>query len=133
MSTELIPSLPESVAEIVEVIGRDQALHLIGSLPQSGSRAWRVCIYVPKRLPSVDHPLVRVLGWKDASKLVRAFSGMILQPSNCRFIVRSARNRRIREMAEEGYSVREIAHGVDLSVDWVREILSKGKRGNRQG
>jgi hypothetical protein len=124
MSTDVAPPLPDSVAEIAEVIGRDQALHLIGSLPQSGSRAWRVCIYVPKRLPSVDHPLVRVLGWKDANKLVNAFSGMILQPSNCRFIVRAARNRRIREMAAEGCSVKEIAHGVDLSVDWVREILS---------
>ncbi len=124
MSTELAPPLPESVAEIAEVIGRDQALHLIGALPQSGSRAWRVCVYVPKALPSVDHPLVRILGWKDANRLVNAFSGMILQPSNCRFIVRAARNRRIREMADEGYSVREIAHGIDLSVDWVREILS---------
>ncbi len=126
MSSDLATPLPESVAEIAEVIGRDQALHLIGSLPQSGSRAWRVCIYVPKRLPSVDHKLVRILGWKDANRLVRAFSGMILQPSNCRNIVRAARNRRIREMAKEGYSVREIAHGVDLSIYRVREILSGG-------
>ncbi|WP_170326735.1 hypothetical protein [Ruegeria arenilitoris] len=114
------------MAEIAEVIGRDQALHLIGSLPQSGSRAWRVCFYVPKRLPAVDHQLVRILGWEDANKLVSAFAGMILQPSNCRFIVRAARNRRIREMAEEGCSVKEIAHGVDLSIDRVREILTNG-------
>lgn len=125
MSADLAPPLPDSVAEISEVIGWDQALHLIGSLPQSGSRAWRVCIYIPKCLPSVDHPLVRVLGWNDANKMVMAFSGMILQPSNCRFIVRAARNRRIREMRNEGHSVRDIAHGVDLSIDRVREILSR--------
>lgn len=131
---ELAPPLPDSVAEIAEVIGRDQALHLIGSLPQSGSRAWRVCIYVPKRLPSVDHPLVRVLGWNDANKLVKAFSGMILQPSNCRFIVKAARNRRIREMAAEGFSVKQIAHGVDLSIYQVRDILAGGTaRGKRKG
>lgn len=120
----LAPPLPESVAEIAEVIGRDQALHLIGSLPQSGSRAWRVCVYIPKRLPSVDHQLVRILGYHDAQKMVRAFSGMILQPSNCRFLARAARNRRIKEMAEEGLSINEIAHGVDLSAYRVREILA---------
>lgn len=121
--TDLAPPLPESVAEIAEVIGRDQALRLIGSLPQSGSRAWRVCVYIPKRLPEVDHPLVRILGWNDANKLVRAFSGMILQPSNCRFIARAARDRRIREMAADGLSVGEIAQGVNLSTYRVREIL----------
>jgi hypothetical protein len=120
---EIAQPLPESVAEIAEVIGREQALHLIGSLPQSGSRAWRVCVYIPKRLTHVDHPLVRILGYRDAQKLVRAFSGMILQPSNCRFLARAARNRRIWEMAGDGLSVTEIAHGVDLSAYWVREIL----------
>ncbi len=78
MPTELVPPLTECVDEIAKVIGRDQALQLISALPQSGSRAWRVCIYVPKALPSVDHPLVRILGWKDANRLVNAFSGMIL-------------------------------------------------------
>ncbi|AVO37379.1 hypothetical protein [Pukyongiella litopenaei] len=124
MTNELAPALPESVAEIAEVIGREQALHLIGSLPQSGSRAWRICVYIPKKLQTVDHQLVRILGYNDAQKMVRAFSGMILQPSNCRFLVRAARNRRIREMAADGHSITEIAHGVALSAYRVREILS---------
>jgi len=116
-------ALPESVAEIADVIGEEQTFHLIGQLPQSGSRKWRVCVYVPKILP-IDHQLVRILGWSDAHKLSRAFSGMILQPSNCRFLVRQARNQRIHEMAEEGCAVIDIAHGVDLSVYRVREILA---------
>ena len=119
-------TLPESVAEIAAVIGREQALRLIGSLPQSGSRAWRVCVYIPKRLPSLDHQLVRVLGYHDAQKMIRAFSGRILQPSNCRYLARQSRNARIFEMAAAGHPVAEIAHGVDLSVYRVREIL-KGK------
>lgn len=126
MQRELAAPLPESVAEIAEVIGRDQALHLIGSLPQSGSRAWRVCVYIPKRLPSVDHPLVRILGYHDAQRMVRAFSGMILQPSNCRFLARAFRDRRIREMADEGLSIKEISFAVDLSAYRVREILAAG-------
>lgn len=127
MSTEIAPPLPESAAEIADVIGRDQALRLIGSLPQSGSRAWRVCVYIPKRLRTVDHPLVRILGYHDAQRMVQAFSGMILQPSNCRSVSRAVRDARIHEMAREGYSTGEIAHGVNLSAYRVREILSMGE------
>ncbi len=117
-------ALPESVAEIAEVIGEEKTLHLIGQLPQAGSRNWRVCIYVPKELKP-DHRLVQILGPEDAEKLRYAFSGMILQPSNCRFLIRDLRNQRIRDMRDSGYSVADIAHGVDLSPYRVREILAK--------
>ena len=92
MQHDVLPRLPESVQEIAEVIGREKALEFIGRLPTSGSRAWRVCVYIPKRLPA-DHKLVEMLGWHDAKRLVDAFSGMILQPSNCRFLHRQHRNR----------------------------------------
>lgn len=126
MANEIAQPLPESVAEIAEVIGREQAMHLIGSLSPSGSRAWRVCVYIPKRLPTVDHQLVRILGYHDAQKMVSAFSGMILQPSNCRFLARAARDRRIREMNDEGFLISEIADSVELSTYRVREILAGG-------
>lgn len=115
--------LPQSVMEIVEIIGREQALRLIGSLPQSGSRKWRVCLYVPKALQSLDHPLVKVLGWADAKKLVSHFSGEILQPSNCKFLARRVRNRRMFEMREAGHGFSEIARAFDMSPRQVREIL----------
>ena len=124
MSIHWQPKLPQSVEEIAEVIGREKALYLIGQLPQSGSRSWRVCLYVPKRLP-VDHDLVRILGWHDARKLAYAFSGMILQPSNCRSIYRAYRDREILRLADEGMSVAEIASVVELSSYRVREILSR--------
>lgn len=117
------PPLPESVEEIAEVIGRDKALMLIGQLPQAGKRSWRVCLYVPKRLP-LDHPLVDLLGYHDAKKLAWAFSGMILQPSNCRGIYRAYRDREIKRMSKEGIIVADIAKAVDLSTYRVREILN---------
>lgn len=116
--------LPRSVQEIADVIGREQALRLIGSLPPSGSRSWRVCLYVPKTLTSPDHRLVKVLGWGDAQKLVEEFAGMILQPSNCRQIARRIRNARIQEMKYQGVTLVEIASTFDLSTDRVREIAS---------
>ena len=57
MLNELARPLPESVQEIADVIGRDQALTFIGQLPQAGKRKWRVCVYIPKTL-SPDHKLV---------------------------------------------------------------------------
>ena len=116
--------LPESVSEIAEVVGREKALALIGSLPQAGSRSWRVCLYVPKQLTTIEHPLVRSLGWNDANRLVWAFSGMILQPSNCRFLARELRLRVVWQMSRDGHSLAEIAQGVDLSQARVREILA---------
>jgi len=117
------PPLPESVEEIAEVIGRDKALMLIGQLPQAGKRSWRVCLYVPKKLP-IDHPLVDLLGYQAAKKLAWAFAGMILQPSNCKGIYRAYRNREIWRMNDEGLAVSDIAEAVDLSTYRVREILN---------
>lgn len=115
--------LPQSAAEIAEVIGRELALSLIASLPQSGSRPWRRGLYVPKNLP-VDHWLVRKLGWKTAQKLSRAFAGMILQPANCRILERRHHHRVIPELVADGVEVEEVAELTRLSVYRVREILS---------
>lgn len=79
--------LPKSVQEIADVIGRDKALHLIRSLPtyvagKPGKRCTRVMLYVPQRL-RLDHPLVLILGFEDAAKMVDHFGGECLQPANC--------------------------------------------------
>lgn len=111
--------------EIADVIGRDQALRLIRKLPPSGSRAWRVCLYVPKRMP-VDHLLVRILGFVDAERMRRHFGGEILQPSNCLYLSRAARNASIRLLSGGGMSVPELAELHGLSEYRVLEIL-RGK------
>lgn len=116
-------ALPPSVQEIADVIGRERALYLIGQLPQSGSRAWRVCLYVPKRLKP-DCQLVRILGWSDAVLMAREFGGMILQPSNCRFLAREFRDREVRRMAVAGMRPRDIAETVELTERQVRNIIA---------
>lgn len=117
--------LPDSVQEIADVIGRERALYFIGQLPQSGSRTWRTCFYVPKRIKP-DHLLVEILGWHDAMKMVRHFGGEIMQTSNCNFLHREFRNREIFRMRENGMKPRDIADAVDLSEYHVRDIL-RGK------
>lgn len=119
--------LPASVAEIAEVIGRDKALDFVRQLPRSGSRRWRKCIYIPKRL-TVDHDLVRMLGWEDAQKLCFAFSGMILQPSTLQAMEKAHRNRQIVRASDEGVSIEEIADVYEMSRYRVKEIIAQGQK-----
>lgn len=122
--------LPDSVAEIASVIGRDAAIYLIGRIGSSGSRPWRVCFYVPKlRRLTADHVLVRILGWHQAKRLCRHFGGEILQPSNCSFIERRHRDVRIAGLRSEGLSSRAItdqlrAEGMRVSHDVVKKVVA---------
>jgi hypothetical protein len=116
--------LPGCAQEIADVIGRENALYLIGQLPRSSSRSWRVVLYVPKRLPA-DHELVKLLGWETADKLRRHFGGEILQPSNCNIVYRRARNTNARRMAAEGMPIPQIADILDLTPRQVRNILAE--------
>ncbi len=118
--------LPESVAEIAEVIGREKAIDFVRQLPRSGARRWRACVYIPKRLPA-DHKLVKMLGWKDASKLSYAFSGMILQPSTLEAMEKAHRNRQIIRAAGEGVPIDEIADVYEMSRYWIRKIIAEGQ------
>lgn len=116
--------LPPSAQEIADVIGREQTLHLIGQLPACGQRTWRVVVYVPKTL-SVDHTLVRILGWHTAIALVKEFGGEILQPSNCLCVYRAYRDGVICQMARDGKPTCQIATSVGVTSRTVRGVLSK--------
>lgn len=124
--------LPASVQEIADVIGRERALFLIGQLPrtfppsQKSARggAERVILYVPKSLRP-DHPLVQILGWKDASRLVAAFGGEVMQPANCRDIYRQFRHRSILAMLEAGESPSKIADLLRVSDRHVRNVMKE--------
>jgi hypothetical protein len=79
--------LPASVQEIADVIGREQALHLVANLPRrSDNRPGKACkrpmLYVPQRI-TMDHKLVAILGFEDAAKMVNAFGGENLYPATC--------------------------------------------------
>jgi hypothetical protein len=123
-------SLPDTVQEIADVIGRERALYLIGHLPRCGSRSWRVAVYVPRKMP-IDHRLVEILGWRDAERLARRFGGEILQPSNCSFLERGWRNREIARLRDEGLSSREIGERLDVNPETVKKVLQARSGGPR--
>jgi hypothetical protein len=122
----MLNDLPESVREIAEVIGREDALRLVGQLPtcyagNDGKKSNRVIMYVPKRL-APDHKLVEILGWNVAMKLVRHFGGEILQPANCNHLKARLRNRRILEMLGEGVPDSFVADEMEVTVRYVRYL-----------
>lgn len=109
--------LTQTVQEIADVIGRERALYLIGQLPTTRveSRKYnKVLLYVPKRL-TLDHILVKILGWNDASKLVRVFAGELIQVSNCEYIYRSFLHRSIKRMTAEGMTAKAVAELLGVS------------------
>lgn len=121
--------LPDSAQEIADVIGRDQALYLIGQLPTcyagtNGRKSWRPMLYVPKSIKP-DHPLVRIIGWKDAQKLVDEFGGMILYPANCSEIYRAFRDQSIVQLAIQGIDRKEIAEIMGVTDRHVRSVLRR--------
>jgi hypothetical protein len=116
--------LPRSVQEIAEAIGREQALFLIGQLPRAYSKghpSGQVILYVPKSLRA-DHPLVALLGWHTATKLVRAFGGEILTPAHCADLYRNFRDESIARLLREGHDEKTLAEWFDVCARHVRNI-----------
>jgi hypothetical protein len=79
-------------------------------------------MYVPKRLePNSD--LVRILGWRDASRLAREFAGMLIHPASCADILRQHRDRNIARLAADGMSTAMLAEWFDVDVTHVRRVI----------
>lgn len=118
--------LPESVQEIADVIGRTEALRLIGQLPTciagvEGHKSKRVILYVPKQLKA-GHRLVEILGWDTAQKLVDVFGGEILCPANCHAVFADFMRRAIAAMLATGESTNVVAVMFDVHERTVRKI-----------
>jgi hypothetical protein len=121
--------LPKSTQELADVIGRERALFLVGQLPDSyrdsrGRFDGCACLYIPAKLHPM-HPLVRMIGWHDAQRLVRAFGGEILWPSKCADLIREWRDANIRRLSADGLKVQQLAEWFGLSDRMIRNILAK--------
>ncbi|QKN87894.1 transcription regulator [Acinetobacter phage vB_AbaP_Alexa] len=118
--------LPKSVQEIADVIGREDALYLIGQLPRCPTpsrRGSEVLLYVPtlNRL-TPDHRLVKILGYPLARKLSANCAGL-WKPANCNGIVRSFRNKSMAEFWESGHTIQDIAAIFETTPKYTKKIL----------
>lgn len=120
------------------MIGTERALYLIGQLPRcyqtrrnSKQTCWHVILYVPKTLKP-DHHLVRLIGWHDASKLVDAFGGEILQPANCSQVYRSFRDQSAVRMVREGNAPQVVCELLGISERTLRNLMREKAQEDQQ-
>lgn len=126
----MLEGLPKSVREIAEVIGLETTIRLISQLPvcqRPDRKLPTVMMYVPKKLP-VDHELVRMIGYQDAMKLVRAFGGEILYPANCRHVFKRLRDDAMVRMVEMGARIDVVADLFGMTQRAVRDIMAKQEK-----
>jgi hypothetical protein len=126
----MMEGLPKSVREIAEVIGLKATIRLISQLPvyqRPDRKLPTVMMYVPKRLQP-DHPLVEILGWDTALKLVRAFGGEILYPANCRHVFKQVRDDAMVRMVEMGARIEVVADLFGMTPRAVRGIVAKQEK-----
>lgn len=118
------------------MLGRERALFLIGRLPRfvrmDSRQGEQVILYVPRTLKP-DHPLVRLIGWADADKLVQAFGGELLKPANCGNVYRGFRDASIRRMVSEGVPAVLVAEWFGLTARHVKNLAMEIPQEGRVG
>lgn len=116
------------IHSIAEVIGRENALYLVGKLPRftpKSRKCERVLLYVPmaKNLKP-NHQLVDILGWHAAIKLCEAFGGEVIDPGVCSHVYQGFRDESIAKLVEEGVPTPMIAEWFAMTDRHVRRLAS---------
>ncbi len=111
-----IDQLPQSAAEIVEVVGVEAALRLV--------EAWGgIRLYVPQQMPE-DHLLVSTLGRDESDELAKCYGGECIQVPRCLHALRAVRNCRMRRERAKGDSPALLALRYRLTERQVYSILA---------
>ena len=122
--------LPERTQLIADVIGRERALYFVSVLQKrpcsNPKQPQRLYVYIPQKLHD-GHMLVQLLGWDDASKLVKAYGGEGMHLSECTNVKRGWRNVVIQRMKDEGISTADLAKRFAITQKQVSRIV-KPKR-----
>lgn len=120
-----LSALPESLRELVDLIGLPAALKLV--------ERWGgiTAVYVPKDM-APGHELARVLGMEAARKLSEVYGGDCLRNiPRCVGGLRAVRDRQVVRLRSEGLAPRDIAPLVGLTERWVWEILNRAGEAER--
>lgn len=80
--------LPETVAEIAEVIGRGNAVRLVEGTRATGSRKWRRQLYIPRDMHD-DHRIAKIIGREAADLLSLSHANCNMELPSC-FALRQA-------------------------------------------
>ncbi|QDL53129.1 hypothetical protein [Rhodoferax aquaticus] len=109
-------ALPESLRELVRVIGEADTLRLIGM--HGGAR-----VTVPKT-PKAEHPLRMALSEEAFALLVQEYGGEAFDLPKGDSYLRELRHDQVRQCREQGLTVDETAEATGYSRRHVLNILS---------
>lgn len=112
-----LSDLPESLREVVEILGLSATLQLVNS--HGGTR-----LFVPKQVKA-QHHLANLLGIEQARRLSDHFGGESLTIPRMANAMRGQRNREIVRRYDRGESVRILAHAYHLTDRQIYTILSR--------
>lgn len=111
-----VDQLPQTVAEISEIVGIDATLRLV--------EAWGgVRLYVPQQMPE-DHLLVSTLGRDEAELLAEHYGGETILIPRCLAALRAVRNTHICNERDKGASIALLALRHHLTERQVYAILA---------
>lgn len=110
--------LPDTLEDVAEVIGRENALRLSEGLPSTGQRPWRKMLYVPRRMRS-DHPVMQLIGKDAAEALSQSHTNMIIEIPVCQEIQRAYRDHVIAYLRQQGLSRTDVARLAGVSIGLV--------------
>lgn len=116
--------LPESMAELVDVVGLPAVLKLMEAF--GGTEFW-----IPEKLQHV-HPLVAAVGPEAAQTLCEYMAGVRLKIPRGKAIKIEIRNSAIRRERHEGAKLSELALRYELTDRQVLNILNASPADDRQ-
>lgn len=116
--------LPQSMADLVDIIGLPAVLNLMGAF--GGTEFW-----VPEKLVH-NHPLVSAIGAEAAQTLCEYMARERIKVPRGAAIRREVRNRAIRRERQEGAKLAELALRYGMTDRQVLNILNSDPEDDRQ-
>lgn len=108
--------LPDSLAEIADVVGLEGALKLVEQC--GGTR-----IFIPRKV-GVQHQLANLLGFEQARRMSQHFGGETISIVRAAAALRKRRNLEIISRYDGGEGVRVLARAYQLTERHIYAILA---------
>ncbi len=115
--------LPETVAEIAEVIGRGNAVRLVEGTRATGKRKWRRQLYVPGEMHE-EHRIAKMIGLETAKQLSHSHTNCIIELPSCFALRKAYMADHALRLADAGAVLSEIAREMGVELKTAKGLLA---------
>ncbi|TLP67104.1 hypothetical protein FEE96_07085 [Parasedimentitalea maritima] len=115
--------LPDTVAEIAEVIGRGNAVRLVEGTRATGKRKWRRQLYVPGDMHD-EHRIAKMIGLEAAAQLSHSHANCIIELPSCFALRKAYMADHALRLADSGAVLSEIAREMGVEQKTARGLLA---------